>query len=70
MESITLSFLRSALHIAHDLIHMYVSSSTYLDTLPAGLRHGAQWQECCRAAAITNLTIEMHRLFAIARQPP
>jgi hypothetical protein len=35
MESITLSFFRSALHIAHDLIHMYVSSSTYLDTLPA-----------------------------------
>jgi len=28
MESITLNFLRTALHIAHDLIHMNVSTST------------------------------------------
>src|SRR5258708_610669 len=28
MESITLNFLRTALHIAHDLIHMNVTTST------------------------------------------
>jgi len=47
-ESSTLNFLRTALHIAHDLIHMNVSSLTCLDALLAEGRHGTPSQNSCR----------------------